>query len=319
MNKTTKQNGFSLIELNVGMGIIAILIGLVVPAAPKPMSAAGKAQLTRTLTRTCQVAVEQKSRTGQYPLTLQESLLGADQLIPKDYVAAVYLEDNPQATPGKDWALLVEPSSSSAGEESGLIEAPSCIPAFTAAIGAERRRERLLEQISAIGIEALIELTRLRPFAEGLSANSPEPLAILRSTIIQRQAWLLLTAGTDEPTVDQILHYQHRGDPQIAAVIQPFLETVRKELTNVYDSDLKLRVAVGDVNGDNILSIHSLRSLTKRYAGHDAELLINLQSATSTEDFQRRVKSTNKLLPYIEQDNLVRFSRIVQGNYIGTN
>ncbi|MGC4054451.1 MAG: DUF1559 domain-containing protein [Paludibaculum sp.] len=160
------QKGFAVTELMAATSIIAVLIGLLLPAVQRVREAASRSQCQNNLKQIGIAIHAYVGKTGYYPATLGDALRIAQ--LPasgeKDgYKASTYVV-------GKSgWSLTLNPVPGVTGSESGRVFGGATSDftiEMTPAPGAAEGRDRMLAAVRADAAEAFAQIAALLPYVE---------------------------------------------------------------------------------------------------------------------------------------------------------
>ena len=226
--QTSEAKGFALIELLTVVGIIAILIGLLLPAIQRKREEAAAAEATARVRQAADAANYYRNRTGQFPQSLAQLV----QFVTSNPSPGISIDA--RLASGKIDGYLYEIVDGAAFPEVCVIEAEPEFPGITGSRtvtatlatksggeiivgdfltpGSDQAREQMFNQIRVKAAETVVKLLKLDS-----SASSQA-----RSFVEEQIEWVFIANVMDRNvdgriTIDEIRNYD---DPNMDSALK---------------------------------------------------------------------------------------------------
>lgn len=224
------QAGFTLIELVGVVGIVAVLIGLLLPAVQKVRDGTSRASAVRTVTDLCAAGVAFERSHRRYPTSLSD-------LVGEAHPAADGADAGRRITihAASPWGVVADPLPGVTGSDSVVARAPECRAGFHPTPGATAGRFRLAADLLVAATRALSDLVGLLPAGHRATAFA-ELRAQMDDPAVQTRALDALGGGAEVSLAS--VHLQLACDGSVHPVACRFWKDVQMALRlGVYDED----------------------------------------------------------------------------------
>jgi type II secretory pathway pseudopilin PulG len=301
-----REAGFTLIELTGVVSIIAVLVGLLLPAVQAAREAASRESAISMLQSLCHVAAASERTAGRLPETLLE-LTGPEH--PVSDGAHDGRRYSVRTVSG--WSIVADPLPGVTGHDSVVVHAPDCQLRFYPTPGAAAGQRRMLEGVTIAAARAIADLVALALPGDGSVLIAEARSTAAMSDTRRNAADALGDAGAISlMSVDNALScdgsvHPFACDGSVRPVVHRFRDDIRRALQlGVHDEDWgRLPGVPSDVlTGEDLFTVDTLATLTTVFVHEgtlEARLLSALQNASRAESSgnePRRVAAIERFL-----------------------
>lgn len=301
-----REAGFTLIELTGVVSIIAVLIGLLLPAVQAVREAASRESAASMLQNLCHVGVAFERTAGRLPETLLE-LTG-----PEHPVSDGAHDGRRYAVrTASGWSVAADPLPGVTGHESAVVHAPDCQLRFYPTPGAAEGRQHMIAALTAAGARAIADLVALALPGDGSVLIAEARSYAVQSDNRSNAADALGDAGVislisvnNALSCDGSVH-PLACDGSVRPIVHRFRDDIRRALQlGIHDEDWGRLPGVQSnvLTGEDLFTVDSLATLTTAFVHEpalEARLLSALQNAARAEssgDEPRRVEAIELFL-----------------------
>jgi type II secretory pathway pseudopilin PulG len=278
------SSGFTTIELTTAAGIIAILIGLLLPAVQKVRESANASRTSANLQRLCVSATESKQRTGKLPI-LDSVWMDLGFPVTAGFATDGFAITVPTGSGNDKLELVATPLPGVTG--SVTIRAPfvaasgeSCAVTSTPIPSADGARTRMFNDVLATGVLAFQRLVDLGldPSGPGTATNLVQGNYIGTNVLGNTAAngtfsFRSIQSGTSGP-----------GAPPVTGWFVAEAFRILRLGANGEQWTIFPETAVTDGTSNTILfSLSGLETTTRQFYGGAAGPLADLQAAKTAE------------------------------------
>jgi prepilin-type N-terminal cleavage/methylation domain-containing protein len=302
-----RSSGFTLIELLAAVGIIAVLIGLLLPVIQQRREEYAGARAAANLTTLRVASQEYFARTGQYPNELADLRVlsgtptanGAFNLLVTTGRAEGYVfdvdrfgdADGDGDVDGNDFLLVAEPEFPGITGGTSVTMNLNGLLSSSPTPGADAARQQMFDNIRVRAAETVVNLLKLD------AAATTQVRAYTETPFASTEVFNSLDGNEDGRLSVTELRFAGTtfDDQALRNPLQGFLNFVAREMkwdSLSEEASNAIFVAAGDVNGDNseqppLFSYDGLSLLTIIINGRDGNdtlaLLAKLQAAEAAE------------------------------------